>query len=141
MDELDQFPDGVIICEESVAALISDRWSLQRGNIYSQVFLIAVGRGPKNARMVESLGAAGAIASGRYRVWRTERGDDPGGGVFGRKDVAVDMGAMWASPGLWETDRYCLMWHDTYPSLPELLSAYLLTYQRKVLKLFEGKGQ
>ncbi|MFF1418036.1 hypothetical protein [Streptomyces sp. NPDC058280] len=134
-DELKQnLTANVFICEESVVELLSGHCSIDVKAIMPRVFLFNVGRGPKVARKVESSGSAGAIESMRYRAWRTERADDPGGGVFGRKDVAIEIGASWTSPGLWETERYCLMRHDFYSSLPILLAAYLATYEARVLR-------
>ncbi|MFC0601541.1 hypothetical protein [Streptomyces palmae] len=119
---------NLMICEESVAQLISFNWSLDLSEIMPYVFLLNVERGAKTARRVESLNAAGAIESIRYRIWRADPDNDPGGGVFGKKDIATRIGATWTTPGLWVTDRYCLFEHDMHRSLPALLAAYLDAY-------------
>ncbi|MEV5987443.1 hypothetical protein AB0L85_20905 [Streptomyces sp. NPDC052051] len=134
VDELDRVPETLIVCEECVAETLLEESSLDARNLYRRIFLLNVERGHKNAKRIDSLGMAGAIIGLRYRVWRTERADDPGGGVFGRRDVAAGMGASWGSSGIWNTERYCLFWHSDYPTLPLLLSQYLVAYGRRLLK-------
>lgn len=121
--------DGVIlVAEENALDEIVDRVGMSLAELLPITFLLNVERRPRSARRVDKIGAAGAIEEMRYFVWRTEREDAPGGGVLGRKDIALEIGAQWPRSVLWETDNYCFMAHDGYPTLPAMVAAYLNAY-------------
>ncbi len=119
---------ALLICEEDAVAPISASLSIADTELYPRLFFLNVELRPKSTRRVADLGGAGAIERMRYNVWRWEREYDPGGGVFGRKDVARKLGAHWQPSVLSETERYCFFEHGEHPTLPDLLAAYLLEY-------------
>lgn len=121
--------DGVLlVAEENALDEIAHRVDMSVEELLPITFLLNVERRPRSARWVDKIGAAGAIEEMRYFVWRTEREDAPGGGVLGRKDVALEIGAQWPPSVLWETEHYCFMEHESYPTLPAMLAAYLNAY-------------
>ncbi|MCH5583734.1 hypothetical protein MK805_01965 [Shimazuella sp. AN120528] len=127
-DELtESATDGLLICEEPVVPMLAERWSLSPMSLMTRTILLNVDRA-KTAHQIEELGAAGAIEGNRYWTWRTERNDSLGGRLFGRKDIASKIKASWTRSSIWESERYCLMEHETHPTLPLLLAAYLDAY-------------
>lgn len=70
---------------------------------------------------------AGAIEKHRYFQWRTQRDAERGRGVFGRKDVAVQLDGM-LDTGYQETADYALLASSRHTDLPSLLAGYLAAH-------------
>jgi len=120
----------LLICEESAVDTIAEHLSAAAQDVVPLAFFLNIPLRPHSTERVDRLGAAGAIERMRYAVWRDERADDPGGGIFGRKDVATSMGAHWKPSVLSETPRYAFFEHEGHPTLPDLLAEYLRSYSK-----------
>jgi hypothetical protein len=66
----------------------------------------------------------GAVDKHRYYQWRGERQKESGRGLWGRKEVAVAIGAELSS-GPFTTARYGLFIAAQFPDLPSLIVGYL----------------
>lgn len=120
--------DTVLITEESTLSDIAERVPGGLAALARHVVLLNVHGLHREAVRLSELGVAATVHASRYFTWRTERDDDPGGGVFGRRDVGASMGAESVSGALWDTDSHVLLSDERYPSLPAMLAGYLQEY-------------
>jgi hypothetical protein len=82
-------------------------------------------------RDLEEFELAGAVEKHRYFSWRTSPGDEDGGGLFARRDLAEVMGATFAK-GPFDTRRYGLYKTSRFRDLPTLIAGYLLELERQL---------
>lgn len=68
-----------------------------------------------------------AVEKHRYFQWRSDRGNDDGKWIYGRKDVAQQMRATFV-PGPPSTEHYGLIDSSEQTDLPSLLARYVLAY-------------
>lgn len=85
--------------------------------------------------MLERDRLACAVEKHRYFTWRTQRSEETGDGLYGRKEVALRMGATIAA-GPPPTEHYGLLSSATQRDLPSLIARYLDIYEM----LQGGKG-
>jgi hypothetical protein len=78
-------------------------------------------------KRLEQYGFAGAVEKHRYFQWRTQRDDERGYGLVGRKDVAARMPARIAG-GPYTSASYGIIASDTARDLPGLIAEYLRAY-------------
>ncbi|MEW2493306.1 hypothetical protein AB0942_07090 [Streptomyces nodosus] len=128
LDEIPALGAEFFLCEASMISKISEKWAAPPRSIARRVVLLNADRGPAAPREVEFLGSVGAIERRQYEAWRSDGAEVGGARIFGLKRIAIEIGASWGSPALWETENYCLMWHRAYSLLPELLAVYLLEF-------------
>lgn len=69
-----------------------------------------------------------AVEKHRYFLWRRQRAQERGRGLFGRKDVAARIGATFdQSPFV--SARYAYLASEGATNLPELMAQYLSAYE------------
>ncbi len=76
-------------------------------------------------RWLETFRFAGAVEKHRWFEWVMRRGEETGGGLHGRRDLAAAIGGTCAGSGPFVSDHYCLLRSDRYTDLPSLLVGYL----------------
>jgi len=96
-----------------------------------RIFLLDVGR-QHVPGILEELGLVGAIESYRYMSWQNHPNDDFGGQVYGRRDIASQLGGVIAPPPF-SGDTYCLFDVPGTRDLPGALATYLRAYWSAVL--------
>ena len=119
----------IVFGELSMAAVLADRIHAPVPVLERRTFALGVHRGAEPIRTLERTGGPGCVETPRLYVWQSEPPDeDPGDGVFARKDVALSIGAQWDSPALWESEHYAMIRHEEHPTMARLLGAYLAAY-------------
>ena len=115
--------------ESGAAEMIAGVLALPVDSVARRTFPLAARRRRDVIAALEQYGGPGCIESYCLFVWQTESPqDDPGYGVFGRKDVGRIIGASWESPALWESEHYAMLSHNEYTTLPRLLAADLAAF-------------
>lgn len=97
-----------------------------------RIFLLDVSR-QSLPRILEDHGLAGAIEITRFMSWRNHPDNDFGGQVYGRRDIASQLGGVIAPPPF-SGETYCLFDVPGTRDLPGALAVYLRAYWSAVLE-------
>jgi hypothetical protein len=90
--------------------------------------IIAIDEGRSSImKNLEQHGFAGAVETHRYFLWRTQRDQERGDGLVGKKHVAARMSARVLS-GPYTSANYGMLASDTARDLPGLIAEYLKAY-------------
>jgi hypothetical protein len=128
--------DGLLmLTEELNVPRLAGASSTDPRAVYEQTLLLKTGRGVREAERLDSLHVAAALPAARYATWQADPPEeDFASGLFGRSDLAKEIGAACQESRYIVTARYCMLAaEDSYENLPELTGAYLLHYASTVL--------
>jgi hypothetical protein len=118
----------IFVCPLAVLEDSILTWPEQAQTVQHHTVLIDVPRTRALAE-AERLGTAAVIETSQYLKWKNAA-DAGCSAIYGRKDVALSMGATWSDFPPHRAGRYALLGHPEFPNLPTLLGAYLKAYAR-----------
>ena len=76
----------------------------------------------------ERLSLAAAIESDQYFRWQADQRITDRASLYGLKEIGQSIGAVWPEVPNFDGRAYARLSHERFPSLPDLLTAYLSAY-------------